>query len=233
MHNFSQLLEEHGVSLAGIEGLNDCKSLKSCLEFFGSYDSVLGKGQMDMVRVRAFIFNVIDAMGARRDNVRGMFRVIDHQFFSAPASSNKEYHGAMDGGLALHCCAVLTCMVGLNSFYGFGESMESLAFCALFHDLGKIGMVGKPWYTKNPSNWHVENQGKIYTADYKTPCLPHDYDRSLFLLQQFGIPVSETEYQAIRYHALAYEEGGLRNHEFPLTLLTHWADLYISRIPKT
>jgi hypothetical protein len=80
-----------------------------------------------------------------------------------------------------------------------GYTKDELIFAAINHDLGKIGSMEKDYYIPNPSDWHVKNQGKIYIND---PDLMHMTvpDRSLFLLQQAGVPVTENEYIAIKCH---------------------------------
>jgi len=40
--------------------------------------------------------------------------------------------------------------------------VESCVIVGLYHDLGKVGMPGQPYYQPNPSQWHVRNQGIRY-----------------------------------------------------------------------
>ena len=40
---------------------------------------------------------------------------------------------------------------------------EELIFCALHHDLGKLGTKGKPFYIANPSEWHISS----YLCSYR------------------------------------------------------------------
>ena len=80
-----------------------------------------------------------------------------------------------------------------------------MVFAALNHDLGKVGSMTDDYYIPNDSKWHVE-RGQIYKINpilqfMKVP------DRSIFLLHQNNIEVSENEYLAIKLHDGLYSKG--------------------------
>jgi hypothetical protein len=111
-------------------------------------------------------------------------------------------------------------------------------FAALNHDLGKIGDIENDTYIPNTSEWHRKNQGALYTINPKTEfsLVP---DRSLFLLQHFGITYTWNEFLGIRIHDGMYEEANkpylvsfnpdsrLKSN---LPLILHQADMLASRV---
>ncbi len=115
---------------------------------------------------------------------------------------------------------------------------EELVFAAINHDLGKLGVGNKPSYIPNDSEWHVKNQGQIYKTNSELPFFTVP-DRSLFVLQQAGIPFSENEYLGIKLHDGLYDdmnkpylisynvESRLRTS---LPFILHQADFLASRV---
>ena len=82
---------------------------------------------------------------------------------------------------------------------------EELVFAAINHDLGKIGNAKEDYYIPNDSDWHVK-RGQIYKINGKLTFMKVP-DRSLFLLQEYGIDVSENEYLSIKLHDGLYSKG--------------------------
>jgi len=101
---------------------------------------------------------------------------------------------------------------------------ESCVVVGLYHDVGKVGMPGRPYYLPNPSDWHSRNRGVHYVVN---PDLVHMdiATRSLFLVAQH-ITLTEEEAQAIRYHDGQYivENGSVAHRECQLTRLVQYAD---------
>ena len=182
--------------------------------------------------------------GERKEKLLAMYEFFKDRLLIAPASGLEHYHNCFEGGYVDHVLRVVDCAQGLNELWksmGAQEDSfteEELIFSALNHDLGKIGDKENPYYVPNPSEWHRKNQGKIY--DY---CEHLTYmsvpDRSLFLLQQFGIECTTNETLAIRLHDGLYDSSNesylktyqpqkeLRTH---LPILLHHADHMASRI---
>ena len=182
--------------------------------------------------------------GTRKDNLLAMYSFFEERMVIAPASGLEHYHNCFEGGYVDHVLRVIKCAKELHKSWNLMGAIssdfteEELMFSALNHDLGKIGDREFPYYIPNPSEWHRKNQGKIY--DYH-PKLRHMSvpDRSLFLLQDFGIPFTVNEAIAIRCHDGLYDQANeayfktynpqkeLQNH---LPILLHHADHMASRI---
>ena len=83
---------------------------------------------------------------------------------------------------------------------------EELVFSALFHDLGKLGDGDKENYIPQTDKWRQDKLSEMYTynPDLDFMLIP---DRSLFILQKFGIKVSQKEFLAIRLHDGVYDKA--------------------------
>jgi hypothetical protein len=83
---------------------------------------------------------------------------------------------------------------------------EELVFAALFHDLGKIGDGDKPNYIPQTDKWRQDKLSEMYTfnSELDFMLIP---DRSLFILQKFGIKVSQKEFLAIRCHDGVFDKA--------------------------
>ena len=80
---------------------------------------------------------VTELKNIKRTGIQELFDwLTSSDFFVAPASS--KFHGAYEGGLALHCLSVLDIMKSLNKNLELKISPESIVICALFHDVCKV-----------------------------------------------------------------------------------------------
>lgn len=135
----------------------------------------------------------------------------EEEYATAPASGKNYYHGAYPGGYLVHVNTVVKNAIAISRLYAkmggtINFTEEELVFAALFHDLGKIGNGEKPNYIPCTSEWHIKNQGLMYNAnpDIDFMLVP---DRSLYLLQKYGIKVSQQEYLAIKLHDGCFDES--------------------------
>jgi hypothetical protein len=155
----------------------------------------------------------------------------------APASGNAGYHNCYTGGYIDHIFNVCKNAIKVKElFIQLGGKPdftdEELIFCALHHDLGKLGSKGKPHYIINDSDWHVKNQGKVFKSNEDLHHMTHT-DRTMFTLQQYGISISEKEYFGIKLTDGLYDEDNMKYlkvfdakkaQRSNLPHLLHWAD---------
>lgn len=150
-------------------------------------------------------------------------------FFTAPCSG--AHHLSKEGGLAEHSLNVYTLMMDLSESLEANIPWESIAICALLHDLGKAGDYGKPNYMEN-----VLKSGKPAAKPYKTnPDLlyvPHEI-RSIAIAERY-VSLTEEEEFAILYHNGMYSElkYAYSGKETPLSLVLHFADMWASRVTE-
>lgn len=149
----------------------------------------------------------------KRDGIEDLLNWIEKSdFFTAPAST--KFHGAYAGGLVEHSLNVYECMSKLAERYpDKGISEESVAICALFHDLCKANFykigtrnvkdndTGK-WYTK-----------EIYEIDEKFP-IGHG-EKSCIIIQWFLKQLTVDELLAIRFHMGGFD-AAVKGGDFSL-----------------
>lgn len=179
----------------------------------------------------------------RKTQLLDLYKSQEETLALAPASSRAAFHNSFPGGYVDHVVRVVEAAIQVRDlWFRMGATInftqEELVFAALNHDLGKLGMFGKPRYIPNDSEWHVKNQGANYKPNAELPFLPVQ-DNSLFCLQEAGIQASVNEYIAIKIHDGLYDDGNkayllsgqneskLRS---ALPLILHQADMMASRI---
>ncbi|MCK9614712.1 MAG: HD domain-containing protein [Candidatus Omnitrophica bacterium] len=143
-------------------------------------------------------------------------------WLTSPASTR--FHLNSEGGLLEHSVGVAETLLKLRETLAPQISEESCVIVGLFHDVGKIGMPGKPRYLKNTNQWEVEKRGMTYKVNPEETYMNLAV-RSLYLIAKY-IPLSDSEAQAILYHDGQYVEANkeVAHREVPLTLLVQFAD---------
>lgn len=146
-------------------------------------------------------------------------------FFSAPASS--KFHSAYDGGLCDHSLNVYRVMI--ERFHD-GKPDESMAICALLHDLCKA-----EFYKVSFRNVKNDETGKwdkmpYYVIEDRFP-FGHG-EKSVFLIERF-MKLKIDEAIAIRWHMGGFDDavkGGSFSassayERYPLAVMLHLADI--------
>jgi len=192
------------------------------------------------------LMEVIDVefTGERKDSLIKMYTFFQDRMMLMPASSFEHYHNCFAGGYVDHVLRVMSCADAVYENWKalgsdcLGYTREELIFAALNHDLGKVGTQEHEMYRPNPSDWHRKNQGKIYEINPEIPFMSVP-DRSLLLLQEFGVKFSQNEMMGIKLHDGMYDEANkpyfvafrpesrMRNN---LPIILHHADHMASQI---
>jgi hypothetical protein len=149
-------------------------------------------------------------------------------WLTSPASTR--YHLAEEQGLLRHSVGVAETLLHFRETFAPRITEESCVIVGLFHDVGKLGMPGKPLYLPNDNEWMVKNRGIRYKINPDVVAMGLAV-RSLYLVTQY-IPLSDAEAQAIAYHDGQYIEDNkiIAHKEEPLTLLVHWSDYWTAHI---
>lgn len=152
----------------------------------------------------------------------------DTNWLYSPASTM--FHMNEPQGLLKHSVGVAETLLKFREMLAPQLSEESCVIVGLFHDAGKVGMPGKPYYRPNDVEWEVRVRGKKYKINRDVVEMGLGM-RSLYLVAKY-LPLSDTEAQAIAYHDGQYVEdnAGIVHNEEPLTLLAHWADYWTAHI---
>ena len=145
-----------------------------------------------------------------------------------PASA--DHHLNHKGGWLQHTFNVFNVAQRLSFMVRPDESemhkihMESLLFCVLVHDIGKLGYTYNPGYIENDETGEWEYNKNLDHMSHE--------QRTLFILHKYGIRLSPDEYVAILYHAGLYSHtvNQINRAETPLLLLLHTADNLSAKI---
>lgn len=153
--------------------------------------------EQNWVRFRS----LCERLGQRSSTVVAMLDELDERLCLCPASAKRDYHGAFPGGLVDHSLRVLNGVVALNKAYGWNLRKESMIVGSLFHDIGKVGMPGAgaehDFYLLQTDGWRAEKLGEEYRYSDRIPYMTTP-DRSVFLMQHYGVQLSCEEWLAIR-----------------------------------
>lgn len=147
----------------------------------------------------------------RKTKLLKMYEFFQDRMILMPASGKEHFHNSWPGGYISHILNVVKIAEKLFSMYidlglkTTDYTKENIVFCALNHDLGKVGDIDNDYYIPNESEWHRINQGKIYTFNSKLDYMTVT-DRTIYLLNQFGIKMSKEEFLALRLADGLYEE---------------------------
>jgi 23S rRNA maturation-related 3'-5' exoribonuclease YhaM len=152
----------------------------------------------------------------------------ESSWLTSPASTR--FHLNHEGGLLEHSVGVTENLLKFRAALAPEISEESCVIVGLFHDVGKIGMPGKPRYRKNENQWEIKNRDMTYVVNPDEVYI-NLAARSLYITAKY-LPLSDAEAQAILYHDGQYVEFNkeIAHKEEPLTLLAHWADYWTVHI---
>ena len=155
----------------------------------------------------------------------------------SPASGNKNYHNAYDGGYIDHIFNVCKNALKVKElFVSAGGKVdftdEELLFAALHHDLGKLGIKGELHYVANDSDWHIKNRGEYYKRNENITFMSIT-DRTFFTLNHYGISHNEKEYFGIKLTDGLFDEDNEKYYKvydtskylrYTIQYILHWAD---------
>lgn len=172
----------------------------------------------------------------RAEQLIAMYEVMKDELTMAPASGKAHFHNAWPGGYLDHVLRVTEVALKMASLYKTFEgdvnfTKQELIFAALHHDLGKLGNPDEgPHYVDQDSDWH-RKRGEMYKLNDNIQYFKVT-DRALFLLQKFNIPITQTEWLAIKLSDGLYDDGTksyLVNFapyamKTNLPRLIHWSD---------
>jgi hypothetical protein len=167
----------------------------------------------------------------KRDGIDALMDWLETtDFYTAPASSR--YHCACPEGLLMHSLNVYDVLMEKH-FDPQEDNAESVALCALFHDLCKA-----QFYKVSTRNVKNEQTGAWEKVPYYAieDAFPYGHgEKSVYLVERF-VRLKPAEATAIRWHMGGFDEavkGGsfAISHawdKYPLAVKLHLADLEAS-----
>jgi hypothetical protein len=159
----------------------------------------------------------------RKENLLKMYDYFQDRMMLAPASAKGHFHNAMPGGYVEHILHIVRHSLELKQLWEKNGAKinftdEELVFAALHHDLGKVGDLEHDYYIPQNSEWHRKNRGEIFKHN---PALQYMKvpDRGLWLLQHFGVKVTNNEYIGIKLTDGLYDDS---NKAYYMTYNPEW-----------
>lgn len=182
--------------------------------------------------------------GERKQKLISFYEKHKDELMIMPASHIRTYHNSIPGGYIDHVIRVVKSALRINDVWVEFEvdnstyTIEELVFSAINHDLGKMGDGVEYAHIPSTDKWRIDNLGENYKFNTKIDFMKVP-DRSLYLLSQAGIEMSQNEWIAIQTHDGLYDEGntaylkGFTNSTRPRTALLfilHQADMLSARV---
>ena len=160
-------------------------------------------------KLRDIIENSFD--GNRLINLNKMYDYFEDRMCMAPASGKEHYHYAHVGGYVEHVLHIIDYALQIKGTWEKNGATinftdEELIFAAMHHDLGKVGDLEHDYYILNDSDWHRKNQGMLFKHNPKIEYMTVT-DRALWLLQHFGVSMTQNEFIGLRLTDGMYEEA--------------------------
>lgn len=180
--------------------------------------------------------------GERKEKLMWLYEKLSDRIATAPASMKKQYHNAYPGGYVAHVLNVIKAAEKLYKVWEemgaeFNFTIAELRFAALNHDLGKIGTKTDEYYIPCQEEW-MRKKGQEYVMNPNIQYMKVA-ERSLMILQQNQISVTENEYLAIKLHDGLYEDANKAYYisysedmqlKTTLPYILHQADLMCAKI---
>ena len=182
--------------------------------------------------------------GERLEKLLEMYDYFEERMCMAPASGKEHFHNAHAGGYVEHVLHITDLVQQIYELWDRNGAIvdnftkEELIFSALHHDLGKVGDLAEDYYTPNDSDWHRKNQGLIYKHNGNLQFMTVT-DRACWILQHFGVVMTENEYLGLRLTDGMYEEANKsyyvayqkeRQLKSNIAYILHQADMMASKI---
>lgn len=170
-----------------------------------------------------------------QDKLAVIFEDHKEQIMSAPASGRLNFHNCFIGGFLDHVLRVhQTAKFIAKGFIALKvdetQTQEDIFVAATFHDWGKLGnSIEEPYYVKQTSSWHQEKLGEYYKHNDKLDYMSVT-DRSLYVLQKYQVPISNSVWKAIKLSDGIFEDGNASYYKRPsesqdiLYYIIHFAD---------
>lgn len=185
--------------------------------------------------------------GERREKLLKLYDDFSEHIMYAPASGREYFHSCYPGGYVVHILNVLyfadkiysiwVDMFTNNNINEHSFTREELFFCALNHDLGKIGDENGEHYVPHNEKWK-KDRGELYNLNENIVNMDL-IDRTFYLLQKYNIVITQNEFLGIKLHEEMFDEANEfyfttfskgRQLKTSLPILLHSADFLSSRM---
>lgn len=127
--------------------------------------------------------------------IDNLLETLGQRLAVSPSNQTKGQYGSYAGGLVETSTKLGKAMQALNEFHGNPVDIKSVYKVGLLHDIGRLGTLTDDYFLQQDSDWHREKLGHMFkvNSEIKTTHL----QRTLFILSQFQIVLSEEEFNAL------------------------------------
>ena len=169
--------------------------------------------------------------GDRQEKLLKMYSVDELGNFLtySPASTSVHFHSCWEGGYIQHIFNVFKAAVLEKELYtkigcNIDFTDEEMSFVALQHNLGKLGDKEFGVYYVTTESWK-QKKGELYQLNPNLPYMDV-IDRTLLLLNKYGITMTWREFLGIKLSDGVFDEGAKKYYQ------QYNPDLYIrSNLP--
>jgi len=126
-----------------------------------------------------------------------LLETLDERILMCPASPRESQYGAYAGGMVEHSLEVTKVMRDLVQVYALSIPVNSIIKVGLLHDLGKVGDLDRDYFVEQTSDWHRDKLGQVYKFNEELNKMSVSH-RTLYLLQHFGVTLTNDEWLAIQ-----------------------------------
>lgn len=175
----------------------------------------------------------MEKLGERAESALTLVDSLGERLALCPASSRKDYHHAIPGGLVDHSLRVLSNALKLVKAFGWDVPKDSLILGCLLHDIGKVGDHERDYYVPQDSDWHREKIGEMYKHNKELQYMTVP-DRGVWLCQHYGLKLTQPEFLAIKLNDGQYadENAPYKMKEPLLVDIVHMADFISTKQEK-
>ena len=179
---------------------------------------------------------LFELLGERKAQALALKDYIEREtsWLTSPASTR--FHLNIERGLLVHYVGVTYNALGIRGLLAPDIPDESIVIAALFHDLGKVGYPGKPYYLRNDVQWEIAKRNMTYKVNPAATTMNLAV-RSLYLISN-RVELTEDEAQAIVAHDGIYPvSGGVNNLDYHhkecrLQMIVHFADQWTAAVDE-
>lgn len=126
-----------------------------------------------------------------------LIETLGERLITTPYSTHEKDGGCYAGGLVENALETTSKMRKLAASFDLDINTGSILKVGLLHEIGKVGTLENDLFVEQDSSWHREKLGQFYkyNENVSKSTIP---DRTLCLLQHFGITLTNDEFYAIR-----------------------------------
>ncbi len=133
----------------------------------------------------------------RGEGLQQMMEELGERLLMCPAEPRNDSPGCEPGGLVHQAITIAKGMKRINDTFEMGASTESILIVGLLHEIGKVGNLDEPYFVPEEESWRREKLGAFYKPNERLGRMTIP-ERSLFLLNHYGVKLTEEEFMAIR-----------------------------------